>query len=80
MVRIVLSEQLAGFTGGERELSMEVDRYRDVVVRLLARWPEMHASLERTAVAIDGQIHQDALDAPLRADSEVFFMPRIESG
>jgi len=32
------------------------------------------------AVAIDGQIYQDAFLEPLQVNSEVFFMQRIEGG
>jgi hypothetical protein len=31
-------------------------------------------------VAIDGQIFQDALLEPIRADSEVFLLPQIAGG
>jgi hypothetical protein len=32
------------------------------------------------AIAIDGEVHQDALGEPLRADSEVVLIPRIGAG
>ena len=32
------------------------------------------------AVAIDGQIYQDALLEPIGADSEVFILPQIAGG
>lgn len=47
---------------------------------LVQQWPDLDALLDRYAVAIDGQIYQDAFMEPLNADSEVFFMPRIEGG
>jgi len=31
-------------------------------------------------VAIDGQIYQDSLFEPIRADSEVFVLPQIAGG
>ena len=45
---------------------------------LVQQWPDLDVLLDRYAVAIDGQIYQDAFMEPLNADSEVFFMPRIE--
>jgi len=36
--------------------------------------------IARSAVAIDGQIYQDAFLEPLKNDSEVVFMARIEGG
>ena len=44
------------------------------------RWPGCEAVLGKCAVAIDGQIYQDAFLEPLEPDSEVFFMQRIEGG
>ena len=32
------------------------------------------------AVAIDGEIHQDADDAVMRPDSEVYLIPKIGGG
>ena len=49
-------------------------------MELKTRWPDLNDSLERTAVAIDGQIYQDPLLEPIEPDSEVFFMARIEGG
>ena len=40
----------------------------------------MAGLIERSAVAIDGQIYQDAFAEALASGSEVFFMPRIEGG
>ncbi len=80
MARVVLSEQLARVAGEQRELLLAVDNYRELLLALQRMWPEMEALLERSAVAIDGQIYQDAFAEPLRSDSEVFFMPRIEGG
>ena len=40
----------------------------------------MAAALEDYAVAIDGQIYQQAYLETLRAHSEVYFMPKIEGG
>lgn len=47
---------------------------------LVQQWPDLDVLLDRYAVAIDGQIYQDAFMEPLNANSEVFFMPRIEGG
>ena len=46
---------------------------------------ELHPALERhleegVAVAIDGQIYQDALLEPIGPDSEVFIIPQIAGG
>ena len=80
MARIVFPDSFVAFTGGEREVTSDARVYRDLVTELKARWPDLTESLERTAVAIDGQIYQDALLEEIEPDSEVFFMARIEGG
>jgi len=43
--------------------------------------PELAPHLEEgVAVAIDGQIYQDALFQPIEPDSEVFILPQIAGG
>jgi len=54
--------------------------YRELLIALDARFPGMQEALDNMAVAIDGQIYQDAFLEPLQSDSEVFFMQRIEGG
>lgn len=80
MVRVVLANPMVEVTQGQREMQLSVDNFRELTLTLIERWPAIQELLERSAVAIDGQIYQDAFAEPLRADSEVFFMPRIEGG
>ena len=80
MASVVLPDTFLAITQGERELTSQAETYRELVQELVARWPELAELLERSAVAIDGQIYQDAFLEPLAPDSEVFFMARIEGG
>ena len=80
MASVVLPDSFLAITGGERELTSQAETYRELVQELVARWPELAELLERSAVAIDGQIYQDAFLEPLAPNSEVFFMARIEGG
>lgn len=80
MANITLPDECAAITGGECVFSIAVDNYRDLRAELVSRWPKLGALLDRYAVAIDGQIYQDAFMEPLGAQSDVFFMPRIEGG
>ena len=80
MAKVVLTDQFVELTGGPRSFETQVSCYRDLLVELKQRWPELAPLLERTAVAIDGQIYQDAFLEDIAADSEVFFMSRIEGG
>ena len=56
------------------------DRTREIA-RLVADYPGLAPHLERgLAVAIDGQIYQDALLQEIGAGSEVHLLPQIEGG
>ena len=80
MAKVVFPDHLLAHTGGEREIEVVAENYRDLLLALEARWPDVREPLNKSAVAIDGQIYQDAFLEPINADSEVFFMPRIEGG
>jgi hypothetical protein len=80
MAKVVFPDNYLGITGDEREIQTNALNYRDLIVELKKRWPDLDDLLEKTAVAIDGQIYQDALLEPIGPTSEVFFMPRIEGG
>ncbi|NKB97234.1 MAG: MoaD/ThiS family protein [Pseudomonadales bacterium] len=80
MAKVVLPDSFLSFTEGTRECTTNAEDYRSLVNELKERWPGLAESLEKTAVAIDGQIYQDALLEPIAPDSEVFFMARIEGG
>jgi len=80
VAQVVLADHFVAHTDGVRELVTNAETYRDLVAELEQRWPDLGPLLERTAVAIDGQIYQDAFLEPLEPDSEVFFIARIEGG
>jgi molybdopterin converting factor small subunit len=67
--------------GGEASLDVDVDTVRSLIAELERRHPGLGAHVERkVAISIDGEIHQDALFAPLSQSSEVFLIPRIGGG
>jgi hypothetical protein len=80
MATVVFADHLLAHTGGEQRVEVYVDTVRELLAALEARWPGCRAALGRCAVAIDGQIYQDAFLEPLGPASEVFFMQRIEGG
>ncbi len=81
MARISLSSGLALYTGGETAIELEVGNVRQLFAALGERYPELASRLEtEIAVAIDGEIYQDALLQKIAGASEVFLFPKIAGG
>jgi sulfur-carrier protein len=80
--RVVISGQAARrFTGGLAELDVEANTVRRLILELDRRFPGLgHQIDEGMAVAIDGEIYQDAYLAPLKPDSEIVLIPKIGGG
>jgi molybdopterin converting factor small subunit len=81
MARVVLIGSLAQLTGGEAEFDLAPTSVQHLFALLSERHPALARHLEEgVAVAIDGQIYQDALLEPIAPDSEVFILPQIAGG
>ncbi len=82
MPRVVIPENAARrFTGGLRELEVEATNFRRLVLELDRRFPGFgHQVEEGMAVAINGEIYQDAYHAPLDPESEIYLIPKIAGG
>jgi molybdopterin synthase sulfur carrier subunit len=81
MAHVTLIGNLRQFTGGVTELEVEAYNVRQLLHRLGEFYPELAPHLENgLAVAIDGQIYQDALLEPIGAESEVHILPQIAGG
>ena len=82
MPRVVIAGMAARrFTGGQIEFDIEADTVRRMIAELDRRYPGIgHQIDEGMAVAIDGEIYQDAYQARLQPDSEVVLIPKIGGG
>jgi hypothetical protein len=81
LARIVLSSTFAPYTDGVLELELDVTNVRQLFLALGERYPELRDHLEAgIAVAIDGEIYQDALLQPIARDSEVILISKIAGG
>ena len=68
-------------TGGQTEFDVEANTVGRMIAELERRYPGLgHQIDEGMAVAIDGEIFQDAHLAPLKPDSEVVLIPKIGGG
>jgi len=83
MVKVVLSSGSVGqsLAGGQTEFEVEATTFRRLVLELERRYPGLGRQVEESmAVAIDGEIFQDAYAAELRPGSEVVLIPKIGGG
>src|SRR5439155_4455830 len=81
MPRVVLVGNLAQLTGGVAEFELSATSVKQLYQQLTELHPAIGPHLETgVAVAIDGQIFQDALLEPIGQDSEVFLLPQIAGG
>ncbi len=81
MARVVLIGNLVQLTGGVAEFDLAATSVKQLYQQLTALHPALGRHLEDgVAVAIDGQIYQDALLEPIGRDSEVFILPQIAGG
>ena len=82
MPRVILAGAAGRrFTGGQAEIQVEADTVRRLILELDRRFPGLGRQIEEgMAIAIDGEIFQDAYAAKLRPDSEVCLMPKIAGG
>jgi len=69
------------FTGGQSEFEVEADTVRRMITELERRFPGLGRQIDESmAVAIDGEIFQDAYLQPLNPDSEIVLIPKIGGG
>ncbi|HXP02973.1 MAG TPA: MoaD/ThiS family protein [Stellaceae bacterium] len=68
-------------TGGQTEFDIEANTVRRMIAELDQRYPGLGKQIdEGMAVAIDGEIFQDAYLEELKPDSEIVLIPKIGGG
>jgi len=81
LAKILLSSNLTAYTGGQTQFELEVANVRQLFQALGERHPDLRPHLESSlAVAIDGEVYQDALLQPIAGDSEVLLFQKIAGG
>ena len=80
MATVHFGSGLQPHTGGVEKIDLDAPRVRELLAALAERFPGIEAQLEHLAVAIDGQIYNDAPYQQLAPASEVHFVPKIGGG
>ena len=78
---LAMGGDVARYTGGRSEFDVAATTVGGMILELDARWPGLGDYVERRmAVAIDGEIFQDADSAAFGEASEVCLIPKIGGG
>jgi len=80
MATVHFTSDLARYTGGLETVALDAPRIHELKQSLSRRFPGLGEQLDTMAVAIDGEIYHDADYEPVRADTEIHFVPRIVGG
>lgn len=81
MARVILTGNLRQYTGDVVEFDLEVSTIAQLLRTLSQMYPQLAPHLEAgIAVAIDGQIFQDALLEQIPPHAEVHILPQIAGG
>ncbi len=81
VAHVTFITQLRQHTGGVASVDVEATSVQQLLRLLSERFPELAPHLDAgVAIAIDGQIYQDALFQDIGTDSDVHLLPMIAGG
>ena len=81
MATVTITGAFRQYTGGVATAEIEAANVLQLLQRLGEKFPELAPHLvQGFAVAIDGQIFQDALLQPVPPGADVFIMPALAGG
>ena len=87
MASVIIPALLRKLTGGRERVAVEGRNLREVIANLDAQFPGLSDQLiegddlkPSVAVSIDGEVGAGGLLEPVRADSEIHFLPAIGGG
>jgi molybdopterin synthase sulfur carrier subunit len=68
------------FTGGLEEVEVEAPNVQQLIAKLEARFPGIGPILESSAVAINGEVVNDAAYEAVPPDAEIYFVVKAAGG
>ena len=68
------------FTKGVTEIELDAANVSQLIARLDAKFPGIGPLLESSAVAINGEVINDAAYEPVPKDAEVYFVVKAAGG
>ncbi len=80
-MEVGLSGPLRVAADGEASINIEADTIRELLTRLLERYPAMQQHMDiGIAVSINGAIYRDNWTTRIPPDADVYLLPRIAGG
>ncbi len=80
-MQVGLSGPLRAAANGEASINIEAETIRELLNRLLERYPAMKQHMEiGIAVSIDGAIYRDNWTTKIPEGADVYLLPRIAGG
>jgi molybdopterin converting factor small subunit len=80
VARVHLLGALSAHTGGIDRVDIDAVRVHELILALTERFPGLAEPIRGMAIAIDGEIYNDAPYHALRDDSEIYFVPPVAGG
>jgi molybdopterin synthase sulfur carrier subunit len=81
VAKVVIWGSLKPHTGGQSEVIVEARNVQELLARLGETYPGLQPQIKRgVSVSIDGLIYREGWLQPLKPDSEVFLLPRMQGG
>jgi molybdopterin synthase sulfur carrier subunit len=82
MIDVKLAASLRDATGGADSISVEAATIRELLRKLVERYPRLQSRLDRqeVAVSINGEIFRDDRNITIPPGAEVYLLPRIQGG
>ena len=80
MATIHFPADLAAHTGGLEAVDIAAPRVQELMDAVVSRFPGLRPIVCEMAVAVDGEIYQEADYVPLKPDSDVHLVPRTVGG
>lgn len=81
MVRVLLWGSLRQATGGETEVEVEAATFKQLLDRLVERYPGLEPQVQRgVSMSLDGVIYREAWFKEIGPESEVVLMPYMTGG
>ncbi len=80
MAKVIFPDSFLSFTDDVRDYETRTTVYRDLEIELKEKYPGIEGELDKSSLALDGQIYQDPFLEEFGPSSEIFLIQPNEVG